>query len=214
MPIEKEALVILKGDPPTPALFKRLQEAADLIVCADGAADYLKEFDVGPDLVIGDFDSISKKSISATETTEYLEMADQEFTDGEKALRYCNNRGFNRVSVTGAFGGRLDHSLYNIELLKKMLDLGLTVTCYTNTEKVFLADESVRLNDKPGARISFTPIFGPVRGVTTQGLEWDLDKVDLEFGRFSSISNRITSSPAEIKFSKGELLIFVEHHLS
>lgn len=209
----KTALIILKGEKPNLKMVKNLQQNTDYIICADGAIQFCEEINLIPNLVIGDFDSIPEKSINKLQKVEYLKVNDQDTTDGEKALLYCLNHGFNHVNIIGGFGGRVDHSLYNIELLKKFYKRGLKINSYSATERVFITRERAQFEEETGTRLSFFPIFGKVNQLFSRGLKWTLDGATLEFGLASSISNEICSSPAEITFQDNELLIVLEQNI-
>ena len=73
-----------------------------------------------PDIVIGDFDSISSHEIKwitekAVETRRFPPEKDQ--TDFELALDHAMKIGCKEIQVFGALGGRMDHTLANISLL-------------------------------------------------------------------------------------------------
>jgi thiamine pyrophosphokinase len=213
MVTEKTALVILNGDPPGADLLDYFWDRSKLVICADGAAQTLYKVRKTPDLILGDFDSIPHHLLKVFNKSKLQKISNQDTTDGEKALLYCEEQGLKQVNVLGAFGGRLDHSLYNIELLKKLQTSGLSIVCYSEKEKIYLADGIVQLTEKPGTRISLFPVFGPLSEVSSEGLKWELEGATLDFGRFSSISNQIIHSPASISIPDGFLLVIMEHNL-
>jgi len=213
MKSEKTALVVLNGDSPSFKLLEALWIHSDLVVCADGAAHLLFEYKKTPDVIIGDFDSISNHLLNRFQSVKLLKLDDQDTTDGEKALRYCVEQDIRVINIVGAFGDRLDHSLYNIELLKKLNNPDVLISCYTEDEKIYMLDNSIRLHEKPGTQISILPVFGRVLNVSTTGLEYEIEQMTLEFGCFSSISNRINRSPADIHITTGRLLVIIQHDL-
>lgn len=82
-----------------------------------------------PHLLIGDFDSVNLDVISEFETkgAKVVKDPDQNTTDLQKAIYYLyNNRDESHKSekkkvliVLGAFGGRMDHTIYALHLLYK-----------------------------------------------------------------------------------------------
>lgn len=209
--IEKSALIILNGTSPSISLLNRLWEKADFRICADGAAEALCLKKKRPDLIIGDFDSITASTRSYFQSVEQLHLPDQYTTDGEKALEQCLERNLSKVEILGLLGDRLDHTLYNLELVKKYTGRGLEITAYTESEKIFILDRSTEIYAEPGTRISISPILGNVEGVTIEGLEYDVQNTCFEFGSFSSISNTFKQSSASISFSSGRLLVALQH---
>jgi thiamine pyrophosphokinase len=57
--MEKTALIICNGEPPSRALARKLAAQVDLIVAADGGADVARRFGIRPHVIIGDLDSIT-----------------------------------------------------------------------------------------------------------------------------------------------------------
>lgn len=207
-------LVLLNGERPSKKLLLNKWETNDLKICADGAANYLYELGMTPNLIIGDFDSISSETLKYFSKVKKIKIDDQNTTDGEKVISYCfSQKKAKNVNVLGAFGKRLDHGLYNLSLMKTFLRKGPALWFFNETEKIFIITESTVIHEPIGTRISLIPIFGRVNIVSTRGLEWDLGKSSLEFGYFSSISNRMKESHVEIMIESGQLLVIIDQSL-
>ena len=114
------ALVIANGDSPSPGLLEELAATADLVVAADGGADLALARGIQPALVVGDFDSITAEARAAVGEERLIEDADPDHTDLEKAVRVCIERGATRVDIVAATGGRADHALANLSLLRRV----------------------------------------------------------------------------------------------
>ena len=69
--------------------------------------------------MIGDFDSLAGRILSGRGGPKFLQVADQYTTDSEKALLYLENEGYEEVVLMGATGWRLDHTLFNVQLLER-----------------------------------------------------------------------------------------------
>ncbi len=207
---KKTALLILNGDPPSRELLEEFWLKAEFKVCADGAADILLSFQLEPDIILGDLDSISPEIQREFSSVPIKKMFDQNKTDGEKAIEYCMNKSVTRLFVLGAFGKRIDHTLYNLELLKKIDFPGIEISFFSDEDEAFLVKSKTTLCASIGTRISFFPIFGEVCGVTSVGLKYPLKNDTLEMGRFTSLSNEFIEDTATIDFSSGELLIIIE----
>ncbi len=206
----KSALVLLNGRPPSKELLFRFWHRVDCRVCADGAAKTLLEYDLAPDIVLGDMDSIDPSAIRAFPGSRILKNPDQNRTDGEKALLFCLESGLESVYVLGALGGRTDHCLYNIGLLRKERFAALRLRLLSDSEEILLVRRHIELHEKIGTGISLMPVFGPVQGVSTRGLLYPLADDLLELGGLSSISNRFSQPSAVIDFPAGELLVLID----
>ncbi len=209
---KKTALLILNGEKPSRELLEEFWQKAQLRVCADGAADILSSFHLEPDIILGDLDSISPEIQHEFNSVPIIKMLDQNKTDGEKAIKYCIDNGFPRLFVLGALGKRIDHTLYNLELLKKMNLPGIEISFFSDEDEAFLVHSNKTLRAKAGTRISLFPVFGKVCGVTSLGLKYPLNNDTLEMGCFSSLSNEFVEDTATIDFSSGELLIVIERN--
>ena len=87
-----------------------------LIIAADGGADRLLEYEILPDKIIGDLDSISE-SVKKKHSKIIIETPDQNKNDLEKGLDWIENHKYTDVTIIGATGLRDDHTLSNIFII-------------------------------------------------------------------------------------------------
>ncbi len=86
------------------------------IIAADSGYDRLIEFGIKPDLIIGDLDSVKSKEILC-EKIEY--DSEKDFSDLEAAVDYSLSNFSAEIDIIGVSGGRIDHFLSAIFLLRK-----------------------------------------------------------------------------------------------
>ena len=79
-------LILANGKSPSKRLFQKFLASADWFICADGGANTAARFGCAPDLIIGDLDSIEKKTIAVFSNVDVKKLKDQNSTDLEKAL--------------------------------------------------------------------------------------------------------------------------------
>ena len=85
------------------------------VICADGG---LKHAKVAPVAVIGDFDSLSDKP----ENLNYVSYpVEKNATDGQLAIDFAKEHGYDAVTIYGALKGKPDHVLGNLGLLLTLL---------------------------------------------------------------------------------------------
>ena len=207
--LPKSGLVLLNGRRPSKSLLLRFWQRVDCRVCADGAAKILFEYELTPDIILGDLDSVTSSVIRAFPDTRILKNPDQSTTDGEKAFQFCLENHLRNIYVLGALGKRSDHWLYNIGLLRKERFRDLRLNLYSDTEEILLVRQHIELYEKIGTSISLMPVFGPIKGVTTKGLAYPLTNDLLEFGGISSISNYFSEPSVSIDFPSGEILVLI-----
>ncbi len=101
----------------------KLNKITDILICADGGANRLYELETTresliPKAIVGDLDSLSEKVKNFYEHkgTYIKKYEGQDDTDLEKSINYLFENDFLgfgtykniQVTITGAFGGRLD----------------------------------------------------------------------------------------------------------
>lgn len=204
------ALILLDGERPNRETLIETWDDADFRVCADGAATICLGYGLQPDLIIGDMDSLDRVDRDRFTESEILHVADQETTDGEKAILYCLGKGYRDIILLGAMGKRVDHGLYNLGLLRKFHDRLDQLRMVSDNETAFLITGEQTFRADPGTRISLLPAFGKVDNVVTSGLEYPVDHETLELGCHASISNGFTGQEATVRFDSGILLVVIE----
>jgi thiamine pyrophosphokinase len=186
---------------------------ADLVIAADGGAESLDALGRRPDLLVGDFDSISPALAERLEA-EGIEMerhpSDKERSDTELALEAAVARGATEVVLLGAIGGdRLDHELANLLLLADpgMAGRDVRIARGSSTARVLRGGERLALAGSAGDLVSLLPIGGDASGVTTDGLRWPLEAATLGLGRSRGLSNEIVAGAASVSLEHGTLLV-------
>lgn len=204
------ALVVGNGEPPSPALLAQLMAGQPLLLCADGGANTARRCGYRPDYVVGDLDSVAPEVTRDLPPGRAVRIdADDTGTDLQKVLRHAVSLGVTEAVLTGVTGRRTDHTLWNLSLLKAFADrLRLRVTddyCH-----IYLIPRRVRFAAQPGQKVSLCPLGGPVRGVWTAGLRWQLAGAALVPGERDGISNEVVDSPVTVQALDGDLLLVVQ----
>lgn len=195
--------LFLNGEPP--AIFPELSTYGK-IFATDGAYNYLKKYDIRPDVISGDFDLIDRVALPQDITIIYT--PDQNFTDFEKALQIIIRRGFLNVDIWGGGGREQDHFLGNLSTASRY-KRKLSLIFYDNHHIYFFADKRSRFYGVKGKIISLFP-FPEVEGVVTQGLKYPLCGEALEINRRIGIRNKAVDDVVEITFTIGALVVFIE----
>ncbi|SFU66375.1 thiamine pyrophosphokinase [Pustulibacterium marinum] len=177
------------------------------IFCTDGAYHKLVKRGVLPDVVSGDFDSLSEDKID--ETVEIIPTPDQNFTDFEKALQLIKNEGYKSVAVFGCSGLEHDHFLGNLHSILKFKK-ELNITCFDDFGFYFFAEKKTKISGFQNEIISLFP-FPKAKKITSTGVKYPLTKENLSIAKRVGTRNTITAETAQIEFSKGNLLLFVQN---
>lgn len=201
------ALLIGNGVCPSPALLQQLAAQVNFILAADGGAQKAAAAGVMPDMVIGDFDSLSAQQTWPRE--KLLRIPRQDNTDLEKALDYLQDNHFTYVTIAGGTGGRWDFSIGNFLSVYPYLaqmDICFAADGWKIHPLIKPAQKAVR----PGARVSLIPVT-TCQNVTLKGLQYPLQNATLELGRTGrTLSNCAAQENISIQFSSGYLLLYIE----
>lgn len=203
-------IVVCSGSVNNYAYIRKYFEKADLIICADGGAQHLKKLGIIPDILVGDFDSITESefdSLLGTGVEVVRFPAEKDATDTQLAVQLAMDRGCSEVILLGATGTRLDHTMANVFLLRMLLEAGIKGILADEHNEIQMINESISLTKEKDFRISLVPVGGKATGVTTEGMYYPLKDATLEFGTTWGISNEFTEDTASVVIKEGLLLI-------
>ena len=180
----------------------------DFIMCADGGFDYAAAAGIKPDMLIGDFDSIKNPRDPEIETLVFPSEKDD--TDTGICLQTALDRGYKDILIIGGLGGRLDHTMSNIQLItgKSSQADRIRIKDKYNSCAV-LNNSSMKFSAAESKYISIFSMSESSTGVTTSGLKYPLKDAELTFGSTLGTSNEFITSEAEIAVKSGILLIIL-----
>lgn len=199
-----QAVILAHGERPSRRFIEHLRDSASLFLAADGAANYLAELGIAPDVVLGDFDSLDPEAKRVFKNCPFLQNVDQETCDLEKAVIYALDQGATRIALIGAQGGRIDHSLTAISILLN----------YSSRAQISLQDENavtyavhreMEIDGRAGETLSLIA-FTPVEEVYLEGVKWSLQGENLTPGS-RGVSNVIQNPPVRVRARSGVLLL-------
>ena len=192
-----------------------------LVVCADGGLDHAARLGLDPQIIVGDFDSVTPAGLAAATaagqaTIRRYDHATKVETNTELAVLAALDAGATRLVITGALGGRWDHSLANIALLVHPRLAGRDARIVTADTEIRLARGPARLliAGAPGDLVSLLAFSPAVSGITTAGLHFPLHDEPLYCGLGRGISNVLLAGAAHVTCTQGDLLIVVTHTAS
>jgi thiamine pyrophosphokinase len=188
-------------------------DSGEIIICADGAANKLRDLEIVPNVIIGDLDSILKENLEwFIDKCNIIKLTDQYSTDLEKALKLALLYNASCVDIYGTSGGRLDHTLSNLSILYKFKN-NFSIHVIEDKGWGFFVDAekgpvTVVFSSKPKEIISLIPMQ-KVCGITTSGLMYPLIDESLIWGKSEGQSNQAVAEEIRISISSGVLFIFV-----
>ena len=196
----KKVFLLLNGTTPNTVPNTSIYD----VVCAtDGAYQYLKENNIKPDFITGDFDSLE----TIPNNVKVIHTPNQDLTDFDKILQILFDQDFYQIDIYGASGNEQDHFLGNLHTAIQWKNK-LKLTFLDNYGSYFLADKSTIITDCRNKVVSLVP-FPSVEKITTEGLQYQLNDEDLVFGKRIGTRNKAKENKIKITFESGNLFLFI-----
>lgn len=194
---------------------RRLVDAGDYLIAADGGADALYRAGFTPDVVIGDMDSISpslwqRLGSSGAGPRIIRHPKRKDATDSELALHFALKLSprAREILMLGVFGDRLDHSLGLVMAVAGLPQTSrrrITLSDGRQFARVFAG--GLTIFGTPGDFVSLVPLTPLVEGVSLEGFSFPLTGEDLCWGNTLGISNQLVQPRGQISMTgRGVLL--------
>ncbi len=181
------------------------KEYGDIIIAADGGLKHLEKFGFVADIAVGDFDSLGH--VPQGDNVIRLKP-EKDVTDMYAAVEEGMGRGFDRFEIFGATGGRLDHTLANIQLAaflaKKNVEHRIHGDDYCI---VAINGSSVSFDASFSGYISVFAHSDVCMGVTIEGLKYELNDGRLTNTFSLGVSNEFVGKESRVSVEKGILVI-------
>jgi thiamine pyrophosphokinase len=179
---------------------------AGIVICADGGANTALKMGITPDAIVGDLDSIHAEALVKFRRVAIHEDRNDGTTDLEKAITWAIQSKYDHITVVGAFGKRVDHTVGNLGVLRKFYPDAI-ITLVDDSGELSYVGREFSFEAEKGAVVSLIPL-NRCDGVSTTGLKYPLEEETLELGVREGTSNVVVASPVNIKVKKGHLLLF------
>ncbi len=187
-------------------------QPSDLILCADSGLLHALHAGLVPYAVIGDMDSLDEAGFDRHQLPKEIlwikapQKKDQ--TDTALCMEYALTQGCDEIIIVGGLGGRIDHTLANLQNLVGFSHQGIKVSLLDENNRIhILTDQSMTLAAMPGYAVSvlsWTPVSS---GVTLTGFAYPLTNAILTQDFPVGVSNEITGASATIQVQHGTLLV-------
>lgn len=189
--------------------------AGDFILCADGGYSHARKAGLTPHVVIGDFDSIDYDSIEndlissgMTECRIIRVAAEKDDTDTMICVKYGIEHSFDEFFILGGLGGRLDHTIANLQTMCYAVEQGKTIWFLDGKNRATLrAPGSLTVEVQKDYKISLFAFGESCDGVSISGVKYPLKNHLLKNNFPLGVSNEFLEKNAEISHKSGKLLI-------
>ena len=181
--------------------------AEDLLIAADQGYARAKQAGLQPDLIVGDFDSLGcvpeEKNVVVLPTVK-------DVTDTWAAVELGKARGYRSFRLYGCTGGRVDHTLANLQTLAALAKEGMTGVLVDRTQ--ILTALSCGTMEFGPEKTGFLSVFSyseRCRGVTLRGLKYELENAELTSFFPLGVSNEFVGKQACVTVGEGvAILVF------
>lgn len=206
-------LIISGGNVDTEFLNKTINNFSyDNIIAVDKGLESLYLLKLLPNHIVGDFDSVNKNIINFYNDKGipiHQYNPEKDYTDTDIAIKLAISLNSTNITIIGATGTRLDHTLANIHILCGCLEKQIPCEIIDPHNKIYLIDSKINLEKSNiyGKYISLIPLTSTVNGVTLNGFKYPLKDYTLKIGESLGISNEISDDVATIELKEGILII-------
>ncbi len=202
----KKCIILANGEVPKKSELKYfINTGYKTLICADGGANSALKLNITPDYIIGDFDSVTKKSLNYFKNkSKKILIKRQNDTDVEKCLKYAIKKKFCEAILLGGTGDRLDHSFCNLGIVLKYYDKILVKVLHGKSILIPYSGK-VELSTIVGEVISIYGIDKNTK-IKSKGLKYKINNA-LPFGIKESTSNQAVSSNISLEIKGGKILV-------
>ena len=118
---KEKIILVLNGEIPKKKNLIPYIADYNKILCADGAANTILNYDINPDFILGDLDSICAEKLKQY-NGKVIDLPDQNLNDLEKILNWCFDNNYNNIDIIGFDGKRIDHTIGNFSIILRFID--------------------------------------------------------------------------------------------
>lgn len=195
----KKAALVLNAPELDPDLITE-----NFIVAADAGFRHVKNKKIAA--LIGDMDTL-KDVPTGVNVIRY--PVEKNATDGELAIDYLHEAGCETLTVYGAFGGKIEHVIGNLNLLAYADSLGISAHINDGVMQAWYCRDRIEIASRPGDEVSVFPFGGNAVAAASSGLYYPLHDLTLDVKKSRGISNRATSDKIVLEISSGAVIILV-----
>ena len=191
--------------------FEAFKDSDGFIIAADGGYRWLESRGIRPELLVGDMDSLG----FVPEGIETVRMApEKDDTDMAIAINEGLKRGCDCFYIFGGLGGRLDHTVGNIQQIVRLSRMGIQASLISWRHSISaIHNGEIIFPPEYDGYLSVFAYGGTASGVYEKGLKYLLDDAVLRDDVPLGVSNEFTGSSAKVSVECGTLIIMWQQNL-
>lgn len=180
----------------------------DIVIAADSGIINTQKFNIEPDFIIGDFDSLG---YTPTNINTIIHPIEKDDTDTMLAVKLGIEKGYKNFRIWGCIGGRLDHTIANIQTASYIVDNGGNAIFFGDNENFTVIKNSrIDFDKSNNGNISIFALENCI-DVNIEGLYYELKNGYLTSNYPLGTSNKFNNKDVTISVGYGKLLIIWEN---
>lgn len=180
----------------------------DHVIACDRGYLYAEMLGIKPDIMIADFDSLDRNLMAGDDVPVKEFPVRKDDTDTMLAIKHALSEGYDHIIICCALGGRLDHTIANIQ--------GMAYAAVNKAQCEIVSDDEhlmtftggkITLPKKEGFSFSVFSLSEECHDVSIRGSAYDCEGVTLTNSFPLGISNKWEEDDITLEMSSGIALI-------
>ena len=175
----------------------------DFIIAADAGFEHLSALGIAPDMTVGDFDSLG----FVPNVNKIVLPVAKDDTDTGYAAKWAYDKGFRAFELHGCTGGRVDHTLANVQTIANLARLGCSAVMHDKDVNYYaVASSTICFDENAKGTVSIFA-HGADAVVSIRALKYELENETLDPFFPLGVSNSFQNQKSSVTVHKGVALI-------
>lgn len=183
----------------------------DIIIAVDKGLETIDYLKLEPQYILGDFDSVNTKILEKykTQNIKIIKLnPEKDLTDTHSAIDLALEIKSTEITILGAIGTRLDHTMANIHILKQALDKNIKAKIVNEKNEIELINKEIIIKKDDNYKyVSIISLTTNVTGITIEGMKYIINDYTLSIGDSLGVSNEQIDKEAKISIKTGILVV-------
>lgn len=175
------------------------------VIAADGGLLNIEKNNIIPDLIIGDFDSLGFEPEGENVIKHPVRKDD---TDMMLAVKKAVDLGYQEIIIFGGCGGRLDHTLANVNTMVYALEKNVNISILDSENDMYITDDEIKLSHRDKDNFSLFTIEEKAV-VDIEGAKYSGSGIVISNNTTLGVSNSFVEDEAIINVVDGTVLVIV-----
>lgn len=184
------------------------------IIAADRGLEACRALGIVPTDILGDFDSIKERNLLEEYERKGIPVRTyptrKDYTDTHLAVEYAIGLSPSSVTVLGATGSRMDHTLANLSMLCLLAKAGIWGKIVDSHNEIEMLCGQVERKYSPSPDKKYISLLawgGEAKGIDLEGFAYPLKNASMTPDVSLGVSNEIEGTQGILRMREGNLLV-------